>query len=323
MSNILVYIEIQEGEIRKSSLEALEFCKQHALPNQQIIGVVIGQISEKLNKLGAFGLKKIITFSEHSPNSLAPEPKTDILAWLIKSEGISLCLFGATPMARHLSSRLSARLKGGLISDCVGFSNSQEGTEGIRWAHSGKFLSHVKISTALSIVTCKPGTLDVPDYPDSAVELQEYSTEHIKLSLPNYISTFKSELKRLDVEEADVVVCGGRGMQAPENFALLEQLADALGGAVGATRAVVDSGWRPHSEQIGQTGKRVTPKLYIACGLSGAIQHLAGMSGAKTIVAINTDEDAPIFSVADYAIVQDALVFIPQLLESLKSETSS
>jgi len=237
--------------------------------------------------------------------------------------GADLVLLGATSFGRDLAPRLSARLSSGLASDVVALQRDGDGYVARRPVYAGKAFAQVRVAGKPALATLRPnafrraeggGGEGAPQSLD--VTFQDGDTRGAVTSVE------MGGGGKVELTEADIVVSGGRGLKAPENFSLIEDLARALGGAVGASRAVVDAGWRPHPEQVGQTGKTVSPSLYIACGISGAVQHLAGMSSSKLIVAINKDADAPIFQVADYGVVGDALEVIPAMvneIETLKS----
>jgi electron transfer flavoprotein alpha subunit len=200
--------------------------------------------------------------------------------------------------------------------DCIKLNSTNELTA-TRPIYAGKALMDVKLNTDKKIICIRPNVFKAEPSTNSGepeVSVKEISSPN----LSSKVTEFKKAEGKLDVAEADIIVSGGRGMKAPENFHLIEELADAFGAAVGASRAVVDAGWRPHREQVGQTGKTVSPTLYVACGISGAIQHLAGMSSSKYIVAINKDKDAPIFNVADYGIAGDIFEVLPVLTEEIK-----
>lgn len=317
MPNILVAIEIKNGELKKSSHEALALAKSMIKAEEdQLLGVVIGAESIENIALGGVGLQKLFMCKSQPAQITHIEFYEQVLSDLLSSREISVVVMGASAFSKELAPKLSAKIKAGLISDCETAQIESGKLLASRRSHSGKLVAKLEVQTKIGILTAKPGSQDVLTPTREKVEIEEIVAPTVNLA--GVIREFQAQAKALDVAEADIVVCGGRGMQNAENFKLIEALADTLGGAVGATRAVVDLEWRPHSEQIGQTGKVVAPKLYIACGVSGAIQHLAGMSNSKTIVAINTDKDAPIFSVADYGIVEDAMTFIPKFIEALK-----
>jgi electron transfer flavoprotein alpha subunit len=200
--------------------------------------------------------------------------------------------------------------------DCVNLQVESGEVVATRPIYAGKAFVKVKLSSDVKVFTIRPNVFkaELFDSGSASVETKEISNPNLKAK----VVSFKKSEGKLDVAEADIIVSGGRGMKGPENFNLIESLADSLGAAVGASRAVVDAGWRPHREQVGQTGKTVSPSLYVACGISGAIQHLAGMSTSKYIVAINKDKDAPIFSVADYGIAGDVFEILPVLTEEIQ-----
>jgi electron transfer flavoprotein alpha subunit len=220
-------------------------------------------------------------------------------------------------MGKDIAPRVAVRLGAGLASDCIALRAEGTNVLATRPVFAGKALLDVRVTTPVNVFTLRPNVFE------AAVGGAEASVEQRVAALdPADLVTAVEEVKiaagRPDVTEAEIIVSGGRGMKGPEHFHLIEALADALGGGVGASRAVVDAGWRPHDEQVGQTGKTVSPTLYIACGISGAVQHLAGMSSSKFIVAINKDKDAPIFQVADYGIVGDVFAVLPALTAELK-----
>jgi electron transfer flavoprotein alpha subunit len=209
-------------------------------------------------------------------------------------------------------------MQAGYIADCVGLELQNNDLIAKKPIYAGKSQISTKIETENKVFTLRPNVFTAVKEEAAALNISDFAANITEKEVGAVaVSTMKNEGK-LDVAEADIIVSGGRGMKGPENFHLVEGVAATLGAAVGASRAVVDAGWRPHSEQVGQTGKTVSPTLYVACGISGAVQHLAGMSSAKYIVAINKDKDAPIFKVTDYGIVGDALAVLPKLNENLK-----
>jgi electron transfer flavoprotein alpha subunit len=230
----------------------------------------------------------------------------------------ALVLLGATTTGKDLAPRLAARLAVGLASDCTGFAVENGQLRITRPIYAGKAIATVEETQKPYMVTARPNVFAAPE-PDTSLKATTETipgdTGEIRAKV---VEMIKEAGERVELTEADIVVSGGRGLKAPENFAMIEELAKVLGAAVGASRAAVDAGWKDHSYQVGQTGKVVTPTLYIACGISGAIQHLAGMKTSKYIVAVNKDPDAPIFKVADYGIVADVFRVVPVLTEEFK-----
>jgi electron transfer flavoprotein alpha subunit len=226
-------------------------------------------------------------------------------------------------MGKDLAPRIAAKLEAGLASEITELRNDGGNLIATRPVYAGKAYVDVKITSEVKIYSLRPNV-----FKPEQTENVSFDVENVKIDLSN--NDFSAAVKettvsaeKIDVAEANIIVSGGRGLKAPENYHLVEELAKVLGAAVGSSRAVVDAGWRPHSEQVGQTGKTVSPNLYIACGISGAIQHLAGMSSSKCIVAINKDKDAPIFQIADYGIVGDVFEILPALTEEFKKVLSN
>jgi len=287
----------------------------------ELTAAVIGSGIEGIAPtLGKYGADRVLVADDNAFKFYSPEGYTRVLAEVIKTRGPSIVLLPASALGKDLAPKLAARLKLGLATECTQLFITDGRLEAQRPVYAGKALIRVRFETEPQLATLRPNVFPIKelDQPKSP------SVEKVKISVsPADLGAIVKEIipapgGRVDLTEADVVVSGGRGMKGPENFKLLEELADLLGGAVGASRAAVDAGWRPHSDQVGQTGKVVTPSLYIACGISGAIQHLAGMSSSKCIVAINKDPDAPIFQRADYGIVGDLFEVVPALIEEIK-----
>jgi electron transfer flavoprotein alpha subunit len=221
-------------------------------------------------------------------------------------------------MGKDVSPRVAARLEAGLAVDCTNLRLNSGEIIATRPVYAGKAYIDIKINSAIKIYSLRPNVFKPEKTGAGNVSVEKLNISFEDKDFASQVREVVVSSEKLDVAEADIVVSGGRGLKGPENFYLVEDLAKVLGGAAGASRAVVDAGWRPHGDQVGQTGKTVSPKLYIACGISGAIQHLAGMSSSKCIVAINKDKDAPIFQIADYGIVGDVFEILPVLTEELK-----
>ncbi|HET55552.1 MAG TPA: electron transfer flavoprotein subunit alpha/FixB family protein [Ignavibacteria bacterium] len=315
-NKVLVFLEQRNGSIKKSSLEAVKVGKDFADKlSCDVEAFVIGAEISDLEKVGSYGVSKVT----HLKNSeLAMYSSTAYLKLAIKhvqDSGADILLFPNTSLGKDLAPRVAAKLDCGIAMDCIAF-NFGDDIIATRPVYAGKALIDVKVNSTVKIFTLRPNVFNAgePSGDSANVEINEISDPDLSTKV---VEIKKSEGK-LDVAEADIIVSGGRGLKGAENFNLIEELAEALGAAVGASRAVVDAGWRPHGEQVGQTGKTVTPTLYVAIGISGAIQHLAGMRSSKYIVAINKDKDAPIFSIADYGIAGDAFEVVPKLIEEIK-----
>ena len=310
MSTIVVFVEHSEGSARRGSLESLGAA--HAT-GSSVVAVLCGSgASDAAAKLGANGASKAIVLGGDgtSQDALAAG-----VADVVRNESAGAFLAAATSQGKDIAPRVAAHLDSTIFSDCIGF--AQEGDKFVvrrPWL-AGKCIATLSTKSPVMCATTRLNVFPVADAGGSAEVSEGAALSDGKAK------TTGLEAKAggaLDVKEAPVVVTGGRGLKEPENFGIVEQLAAAFGNAaVGASRAVVDAGWRPHSEQVGQTGKTVSPQLYIAIAISGAIQHLAGMKTSKVIVAINKDADAPIFKAADYGIVGDAFEVVPALTEAI------
>jgi len=321
--NILVFVERREGQIRRPSLEAISvaFGMAETLGGSVDVLALGPGAADCAGEVGRFGARRLYHADDEVLENYAPEAYAACLAEAAKTAEAVVVLSPATVMGKDLAARTAARLGTACASDLVEVSVDADGKlSGKRPVYSGKAYARVSIPVARpAMATLRPNVFPAREVDGAG------AAESIAMESPipaDGIRVRTVEIKHapeqeLDVSEASVVVAGGRGLKEAENFALLRELAKALGGAVGASRAVVDAGWIDHSYQVGQTGKVVSPNLYIACGISGAIQHLAGMSSSKVIVAINKDPDAPIFKIADYGVVGDALEVIPALTKAI------
>ena len=317
MANILVWAESRSGEVRKVATEAVTAARAlAAATGGEVHALLTGApgIASQAARLGEFGADAVIVV-EHADLALHnPEATSAIISDRVKTGGYRACLIPASAHGKDLAPRVAAKLGVGMAADVTSLELSGNAIVARHPVNTGKVVATITLTATPAIVTIRPGAVTPVPNPktprvETAAPVVDPAASRVKTTGMTTGNTAK-----LDLGEAPIIVTGGRGLKAAENFKLVEDLAAAFGNAaVGATRAVTDDGWRPHSDQIGQTGRLVSPDLYIAIGVSGAIQHLAGMRTSKTIVAINKDKEAPIFKVADYGIVGDAFEIVPVL----------
>jgi electron transfer flavoprotein alpha subunit len=316
-NKILAILEQREGLLKKVSFQAASTASKLAKDlNLEVEAVVAGSDVSNLEDISKYGITKVVHLKNSDFSNYSSSGYTEAISNYAKEVNAVCLIVGNTALGNDLAPRLAVKLNSGCVMDCVNLQVEAGEVIATRPIYAGKAFVKVKLSSEVKVFTIRPNVFkaELSDNGSSVVETKEISNPNLKAK----VVSFKKSEGKLDVAEADIIVSGGRGMKGPENFNLIESLADSLGAAVGASRAVVDAGWRPHREQVGQTGKTVSPSLYVACGISGAIQHLAGMSTSKYIVAINKDKDAPIFSVADYGIAGDIFEILPVLTEEIK-----
>jgi electron transfer flavoprotein alpha subunit len=313
---IWVWVELDQGQPFRGSLEVLSRAAQLGTAEAVVCGAGARAVAPTL---GAYGARKVYVHDDASYDSYLAMPAAATLGKLIEQHQPTLLLFATTYDGRDVAARLSAMLGTGLITDATDFALSGgELHVTVPWGGEN-VVTATLVTNSTKIILFRPKAFSLEEHGGSTPTVEEVSASIDPATLRARITQrVEQAAAGPDLENALVIVSGGRGLGKPENFAVVEALANVLGGAVGATRAVVDAGWVPYSYQVGQTGKTVKPTLYIAVGISGAIQHLAGMKGAKYIVAINRDENAPIFASADLGVVGDALTIVPQLTEELK-----
>ena len=324
MAGIWIFAEQRGGELKKVSFELLTVGRTLAdRAGEELGALLLGSGVEMLApELAKYGADRVLLADSADLKDFLTEPYTSVICDAVKAHDPSILLFSATTMGRYVSPRVAARLGTGLATDCTGLDIDDAGLLSIkRPMFAGKLFANVVFHDAKpQIASVRPNVMPAQENPKAG--------EVVKLEVSVDASRVRTKLMeikketgaRVDLTEAKIIVSGGRGMKGPENYSILEDLVTILGSeaTVGASRSAVDAGWRPHSDQVGQTGKTVTPDLYIACGISGAVQHLAGMSSSKYIVAINKDPDAPIFHKADYGIVGDLFKVVPLIAEELK-----
>jgi len=318
MAEIWTLCDARAGELRPSSLELIGAARSLGDDNRVtsvLIGSGVAGLADQLS-----GADAVLAIDDERLERYSPDGWARILAGLVSERAPDVVLASATARGRDLAPRVAAILGVDIASDAVEISLDAGRLNCVRPIYAGKALARVRVSDDPQLVTVRPNSYPAAGGGSGAPAVELVTPGDDYRAGAEVVEVEQSSSERPDVAEADVIVSGGRGMGGPEHFALLEDLADALGAAVGASRAVVDAGWRPHGEQVGQTGKTVSPSLYIACGISGAVQHLAGMKTAKTIVAINKDPEAPIFSVADYGIVGDVFEVLPELTAAVRAQ---
>lgn len=327
MSGIWVFAEQREKKFKRVVFEILSEAKKIAeSKGEELCAVLLGhEIDNLSSELAAYGAEKVFVVEDEILKDYSNESYASVIAELARKYQPSIILGGATAMGKDFLPRVAAKLNTGIASDCVSFFLDEEGRVIFRRPiYAGKALIDVYCDGIPHMATIRPNVLELAE-PDSSRK-----AEIIKCQIPEDAKKIRARIKEIirgsttrpDLTEARIIVSGGRAMKSAENFKILYELADVLGAAVGASRAAVDSGYATHDMQVGQTGKTVSPNLYIACGISGAIQHLAGMRTSKCIVAINKDPDAPIFKIADYGIVGDLFKIVPLLKEEFKKVLS-
>jgi electron transfer flavoprotein alpha subunit len=317
----LVYVEDHEGELTRGALGVLSHVAELG---DEVTAVLCGSgVKELAAETGRYGAARALVADDAALEHPLPQPRVDVLAKVIEEKGFDTVVFGASVLTADVAAGLAARLGAGLNWDLVGLERQDGKLVGKRPALQDSVYVDVGWKGEPRLALIRAGTWEPKEVGGEAeveevqAEVQDFSRRAVMLERAH------AESEGPSIEEADVIVAGGRGLGEPDKFGLLEELAKALGGAVGATRAVVDAGWYPYASQVGQTGKTVSPKLYVACGISGAIQHKVGMQTAGTIVAINKDPNAPIFEYSDLAVVGDLHDIVPKLTELVRERRNS
>lgn len=315
MGEILVLVDHVDGAVRKPTLELLTLARRIGEPSAVFLGKGADAATETL---GRFGAQKVYVVDAAEIDDYLVVPKADALAQIAQSSGAAAVLVPSSNDGREIGARVAVRLDSGIITDAVDVVAGENGPETEQSVFAATYQVRAHVTKGTPIITVKPNAAtpeEAPATPTVESVTVTFSAAATGTKIVSRAPREKSD--RPELTEADIVVSGGRGVNGAENFVVIERVADALGAAVGASRAAVDAGWYPHSHQVGQTGTQVSPQLYIAAGISGAIQHRAGMQTSKTIVAINKDEDAPIFDLVDYGVVGDLFKVLPQLEEEI------
>ena len=314
MTGIIIWAEAKNGELRKPALEAIQAAKLTGGDEAEIHAVVIGD-SAAADAISSYPVTAVHLVEGDDYAEYNSEHYVDAIFSAVESIGAATVITAATATGRDLSGRLAARMDAALATDVTNIRLEDELVI-TRPVYSGKLLADMNVTAEKKVISIRPNTFDAADSTGGSAPINKLQPElqTLKATVKEAIASAQGSL---DVTEADIIVAGGRGVGGSEGFELIEEVANALGGAVGASRTAVDEGWIPYKHQVGQTGKVVTPVLYIACGISGAIQHFAGMGSSKYIIAINEDEEAPIMKKADFAIVGDLFKVLPVLKEEL------
>ncbi len=315
--SVLVFIDHADGQIKKSSLEAL--CYGAKIAEQLNIaaeGILLGTVSDNLADLGKYGAKKVHQVSNDSLNQLDSQSYTKIIAEAVHASGAKVIIFSNNISGKAIAPRLSARLKAGLVSGAIALPDTANGFNVKKTVFSGKAFANIALNTDVKIISLNPNSYKVSAGSGGAAEVVALNAvvDAPKIKVAGVTKTSGE----VPLTEAEIVVSGGRGLKGPENWGMIEELAKLLHAATACSRPVADAHWRPHNEHVGQTGIAIAPNLYIAIGISGAIQHLAGVNRSKVIVVINKDPEAPFFKAADYGIVGDAFEVVPKLIDAVK-----
>lgn len=318
--SVLIYIENTEGQFKKSAFEAASYGKAVAdLLQTEAVAISIGDVQDtELQKLGNYGISKVLKVSTDSLKSFVNQAYAAILASAVQKENASVVILSNTFSGKGLAPRVAAKLNAGIVSGASALPHIAGNSFEVQTsAFSNKAIATVSLQSTIKVLTINPNAFAAKETGGTAT-IEGYTPDFASSDLNTLVKEIVRATDTISLPEAEIVVSAGRGLKGPENWPMIEELAQVLGAATACSKPVSDAGWRPHSEHVGQTGIVVSPNLYIAIGISGAIQHLAGVSSSKTIVVINKDPEAPFFKVADYGIVGDAFVVVPKLIEALK-----
>jgi electron transfer flavoprotein alpha subunit len=317
---ILAVVEQRDHKFKKNAYEVVATAR--TLANEtggEVIALVIGSAVQAIAaELGGYGASKVIAVQHPKLVKYSATAYAKIVAKIATKEQATVVLISATAAGKDFAPRVAIKLDAGFAADVTVLNVENDEIIATRPVYAGKALTDIKVTSTIKVLTLRPNVFPAGTINGTVATVEVVDVPLADSDFASIVTATSQVSGKLDVSEADIVVTGGRGLKGPENFKMIEELASTLGAAVGASRAVVDAGWRPHEEQVGQTGKTVSPSLYVAVAVSGAIQHLAGMSSSKYIVAINKDKDAPIFQLADYGIVADAFEIVPALTQEIK-----
>jgi electron transfer flavoprotein alpha subunit len=317
---VLVYTENSEGKFKKSTFEAVSYAFAVARQNNTTLTAIsIGEVEpSELAKLGRYGAEKILTVSNEKLKDFVNQAYASVIAEAAKAGGCDIIVLSNSFAGKGLAPRLGVKLAAGIADGAVSLPDQSGGKFSVKkTAFSGKAFAFAELTSAVKIISLTPNAYKIVDSDTQAV-IEEFKPELKSSDFKAMLKEIVRSADKVSLPDADIVVSAGRGMKGPENWGMIEELADVLGAALACSKPVSDAGWRPHSEHVGQTGIVISPNLYIAIGISGAIQHLAGISSSKVIVVINKDPEAPFFKTADYGMVGDAFEIVPQLITAIK-----
>lgn len=314
--SVLIFIDQADGHVKKASLEALSYgAKVAEQLGTTAEGVVLGSVTEDLAALGKYGVKKVHHVANDALNHFDAQVFTNVIAQAVTAANATVVIFSNNVDGKAIAPRLAARLKAGLVSGAVALPDTSNGFVVKKNVFSGKAFANIALSSPIKVISLNANSFKIVAGEGTAeVAALNATVEASKVK----VTAVNKVTGEVPLSEAEIVVSGGRGLKGPENWGLVEELAHLLGAATACSRPVADVHWRPHHEHVGQTGLAIAPNLYIAIGISGAIQHLAGVNRSKTIVVINKDPEAPFFKAADYGIVGDAFEVVPKIIEAVK-----
>jgi electron transfer flavoprotein alpha subunit len=314
--SVLIFIDHSEGQVKKASLEALSYGARIAEQlGTTAEGILLGTATGDLASLGKYGVKKIHQAAQEGLDHLDAQVDARIIAEAVVATGATVVVFSNNFNGKAIAPRVAARLKAGLVAGAVALPETANGFVVKKSVFSGKAFAHIAIDTPVKVISLNPNSFAIKE----GTGVAEILPLSVTAQVPKvkFVSATQAT-GEVSLTEAELVVSGGRGLKGPENWGMIEELAKVLGAATACSRPVADAGWRPHHEHVGQTGIAIAPNLYIAIGISGAIQHLAGVNRSKVIVVVNKDPEAPFFKAADYGIVGDAFEVVPKMIEAVK-----
>lgn len=322
--SVLVYVENAEGKFKKSTFEVVSYAKAVAdLLNTDLTAISIGSVSkDELSALGKYGASKVLNVSSDKLKTFVVQGYASVITEVAKKEDSDVLILANSFSGKGLAPRIAVKLQAGLADSAVELPQIENNSFLIKkTAFSGKAFALVELNSKIKVIALNPNSYQLTENSAEA-KIEDFQPEIKDSDLKITVTDVVRATDKIALPDAELVVSAGRGLKGPENWAIIEELAEVLGAATACSKPVSDAGWRPHEEHVGQTGIAVSPNLYIAIGISGAIQHLAGVSSSKTIVVINKDPEAPFFKVADYGIVGDAFEVVPKLTEAIKAYKS-